>query len=197
MCLALLRTIAGANWALCKGEETMSVLLRPTLVIRAIEIVSGIIVFACIVNQCQPEDSCIFSPDNTSHCKYGVAVGVLAFVFGLIFFTTEILSVTSMKAAPVGLLYLIDALISAALSILSFVAFCLLANDWRTRDDSYSWEDARINAAQSALAFLFFSIFLWATSCALAFRERARQHTPAAGPAQSSVDAQYASFVEH
>uniref|UniRef100_G1QGS1 Synaptogyrin 2 n=1 Tax=Nomascus leucogenys TaxID=61853 RepID=G1QGS1_NOMLE len=88
-------------------------------------------------------------------CRYGSAIGVLAFPgLGLLLGSRRISNATDRKYLVIG-----DLLFSALWTFLWFVGFCFLTNQWAVTDP----KDVLVGAdsARAAITFSFFSIFSW------------------------------------
>ncbi|XP_024409517.1 synaptogyrin-2 isoform X1 [Desmodus rotundus] len=139
-------------------------LTQPQVVVRAVCMVFALIVFSCIFGEgySNTHDSeqryCVFNR-NEDACRYGSAIGVLAFLACAFFFVVDIYfpqisNVTDRKYLVVG-----DLLFSALWTFLWFVGFCFLTNQWVATKPN----DVLVGAdsARAAIAFSFFSIFSW------------------------------------
>ncbi|XP_045691904.1 synaptogyrin-2 isoform X1 [Phyllostomus hastatus] len=139
-------------------------LTQPQVVARAVCLVFALIVFSCIFgegysNTHESEQKyCVFNR-NEDACRYGSAIGVLAFLACAFFFVVDVYfpqisNVTDRKYLVVG-----DLLFSALWTFLWFVGFCFLTNQWVATKS----EDVLVGAdsARAAIAFSFFSIFSW------------------------------------
>ena len=105
---------------------------------------------------------------NEDACRYGSAIGVLAFLASAFFlvvdaFFSQISNATDRKYLVIG-----DLLFSALWTFLWFVGFCFLTNQWAATKP----QDVRVGAdsARAAITFSFFSIFSWGVLASLAYQ---------------------------
>lgn len=110
---------------------------------------------------------CVFN-QNEDACRYGSAIGVLAFLASAFFlvvdaFFSQISNATDRKYLVIG-----DLLFSALWTFLWFVGFCFLTNQWAATKP----QDVRVGAdsARAAITFSFFSIFSWGVLASLAYQ---------------------------
>ncbi|XP_023584899.1 synaptogyrin-2 isoform X2 [Trichechus manatus latirostris] len=110
-------------------------LSQPQVVVRAVCTVFALIVFACIFGEgysnihTSQQRHCVFN-HNEDACRYGGAIGVLAFLASAFFFVIDayfpqISNATDRKYLVIG-----DLLFSALWTFLWFVGFCFLTNQW-------------------------------------------------------------------
>ncbi|XP_017195703.2 synaptogyrin-2 isoform X1 [Oryctolagus cuniculus] len=148
-------------------------LAQPQVLARAVCMVFALIVFSCIFGEGYsntPESSqlyCVFNR-NEDACRYGCAIGVLAFLASAFFFVVDayfpqISSATDRKYLVVG-----DLLFSALWTFLWFVGFCFLTNQWAATQPGSVLVGA--DSARAAIAFSFFSIFSWGLLASLAYK---------------------------
>uniref|UniRef100_A0A5F9CFT7 Synaptogyrin n=1 Tax=Oryctolagus cuniculus TaxID=9986 RepID=A0A5F9CFT7_RABIT len=148
-------------------------LAQPQVLARAMCMVFALIVFSCIFGEGYsntPESSqlyCVFNR-NEDACRYGCAIGVLAFLASAFFFVVDayfpqISSATDRKYLVVG-----DLLFSALWTFLWFVGFCFLTNQWAATQPGSVLVGA--DSARAAIAFSFFSIFSWGLLASLAYK---------------------------
>ncbi|XP_058532406.1 synaptogyrin-2 [Ochotona princeps] len=148
-------------------------LAQPQVLARAVCLVFALIVFSCIFGEGYSNTSsseqlyCVFN-HNEDACRYGCAIGVLAFLACAFFFVIDayfpqISNATDRKYLVVG-----DLLFSALWTFLWFVGFCFLTNQWAAT----SPDDVLVGAdsARAAIAFSFFSIFSWGVLASLAYQ---------------------------
>ncbi|KAM9597984.1 synaptogyrin-2 isoform 1-T1 [Trichechus inunguis] len=148
-------------------------LSQPQVVVRAVCTVFALIVFACIFGEgysnihTSQQRHCVFN-HNEDACRYGGAIGVLAFLASAFFFVIDayfpqISNATDRKYLVIG-----DLLFSALWTFLWFVGFCFLTNQWAATKS----EDVLVGAdsARAAITFSFFSIFSWGVLAFLAYR---------------------------
>ncbi|XP_006886412.1 PREDICTED: synaptogyrin-2 [Elephantulus edwardii] len=136
-------------------------------------LVLALIVFACIFGEGysntheSKQRYCVFN-HNEDACRYGGAIGVLAFLACAAFFVVDayfpqISNATDRKYLVVG-----DLLFSALWTFLWFVGFCFLTNQWAATNP----QDVLVGAdsARAAITFSFFSIFSWGALASLAYQ---------------------------
>ncbi|XP_025135388.1 synaptogyrin-2 isoform X1 [Bubalus bubalis] len=139
-------------------------LTQPQVVVRAVCLVFALIVFSCIFGEgySNAHDSqqqyCVFNR-NEDACRYGSAIGVLAFLASAFFFVVDIYFPQISNATDRKYLVIGDLLFSALWTFLWFVGFCFLTNQWAATKKN----DVHIEAdsARAAITFSFFSIFSW------------------------------------
>eukprot|EP00053_Salpingoeca_punica_P003534 m.43674 g.43674 ORF g.43674 m.43674 type:complete len:180 (-) comp12246_c0_seq2:46-585(-) len=169
-----------------------------SLIVRACLIVCCIIVFGAIADQGKYYGHSVFNDKMAAH-DYGIAVGVIGFVCALAFLAMDLL--LSRGSLPLsGTLYAtIDLGVSAFNTLLTFIAFCYLADEWRRTEGKSGLSTSQKNAVQASIAFLFFSTILWTTSCILAFKAR-REGGHHSGYESAEIHHeppnQYASFID-
>ena len=101
---------------------------------------------------------CIFNK-NRDACHYGIAIGVLSFLACLIFFAVDAQFNTISSAETRKHLVTADLGFSGLWTLLWFVGFCFLANQWKKT--GILMLQSQTNHARAAIAFSFFSIFTW------------------------------------
>nr|AAH04829.1 Syngr2 protein [Mus musculus] len=148
-------------------------LSQPQVVTRLVSMVLALIVFSCIFGEgytnihTSDQLYCVFN-QNEDACRYGSAIGVLAFLASAFFlvvdaFFSQISNATDRKYLVIG-----DLLFSALWTFLWFVGFCFLTNQWAATKP----QDVRVGAdsARAAITFSFFSIFSWGVLASLAYQ---------------------------
>ncbi|XP_045155451.1 synaptogyrin-2 [Echinops telfairi] len=134
----------------------------------------ALIVFACIFgegysNRHRSEETtyCVFNR-NEDACRYGGAIGVLAFLACAFFFVVDVYFPQISNATDRKYLVVGDLLFSALWTFLWFVGFCFLTNQWAATNP----KDVLVGAdsPRAAIAFSFFSIFSWGTLALLAYQ---------------------------
>uniref|UniRef100_A0AC11CT29 Synaptogyrin 2 n=1 Tax=Ovis aries TaxID=9940 RepID=A0AC11CT29_SHEEP len=137
---------------------------QPQVLVRAVCLVFALIVFSCIFGEgySNTHDSqqqyCVFNR-NEDACRYGSAIGVLAFLASAFFFVVDIYFPQISNATDRKYLVIGDLLFSALWTFLWFVGFCFLTNQWAATKVN----DVLVGAdsARAAITFSFFSIFSW------------------------------------
>ncbi|NXY91551.1 SNG2 protein, partial [Alcedo cyanopectus] len=143
---------------------------QPQVVARIVSAVFALIVFSCLVGEGYTNVStssqlfCVFN-HNEDACRYGIGIGILAFLACIFFFMVDIYFPQISNTTDRKYLVLADLGFSGLWTFLWFIGFCFLTNQW-------SWtkaEDVRIGAdsARAAITFSFFSIFSWVSEAAL------------------------------
>ncbi|XP_035168475.1 synaptogyrin-2 [Oxyura jamaicensis] len=135
--------------------------------------VFALIVFACLVGEGYTNLStssnlfCIFN-HNEDACRYGIGIGVLAFLACIFFFMVDIYFPQISNATDRKYLVLADLGFSGLWTFLWFVGFCFLTNQWA----STQAKDVQIGAdsARAVITFSFFSIFSWGLLIAFAYK---------------------------
>ncbi|NWT81290.1 SNG2 protein, partial [Lanius ludovicianus] len=126
--------------------------------------VFALIVFSCLLGDGYtskseyPELFCVFN-HNEDACRYGIGIGVLAFLACIFFFMVDVYFPQISNTTDRKYLVLADLSFSGLWTFLWFIGFCFLTNQWSwTRDeDVYFGADS----ARAAITFSFFSIFSW------------------------------------
>ncbi len=99
--------------------------------------------------------------NNDAHaCGFGIGVGVLAFLIGLILLVIDarfdnFSNIKTRKKAVI-----MDTVISGAWAFVWFICFCYLADSWRKTSDEVK-KQAEESLINLAIAFSFFSVILW------------------------------------
>ncbi|XP_065826426.1 synaptogyrin-2-like [Oscarella lobularis] len=155
--------------------DLLEYIKTPRVILRLFAILFAVIVFGCISDGVTTGsyailNTCAFDHDDNA-CRFGIAVGVLAFVDGLVFLVVYALvqgrdeATSFVKYAAIA-----DFVVSIVWSFTWLVCFCYLADRWRTTAGRWTHLTAHVqNNAQAALAFSFFSIGVWVALEILAF----------------------------
>ena len=101
--------------------------------------------------------------NETEGCDFGIAMGVIGFLAGIGFIVMAVLELIKADLLPqaVGRVLTIARVIAAGvLAFLFLVCFGVLAKKWDDRPTSLISDSVK-NAAQSGIAFSFFSIVAW------------------------------------
>ncbi|XP_068605544.1 synaptogyrin-1a [Brachionichthys hirsutus] len=146
---------------------------QPQTIVRVLCWLFSIVILGCVANEGytnRPEDFqefCIFNR-NQNACSYAISMGTLCFLCSTAFlaldvYFPQISGVKDRKKAVMA-----DIGVSALWSLVWFVGFCFLANQWQVSQI----EDIPLNegaaAARASIIFSFFSVFTWAVQCLLA-----------------------------
>uniref|UniRef100_F6SNJ6 Synaptogyrin 2 n=1 Tax=Monodelphis domestica TaxID=13616 RepID=F6SNJ6_MONDO len=139
-------------------------LKQPQVIVRAVCMLFAVIVFSCIIGEGyvnRPESTelhCIFN-GNEDACRYGTAIGVLAFLASVFFFVVDVYFPQISNATDRKYLVIADMVFSAFWTFLWFVGFCFLTNQWAATSPKAVLVGA--DSARAAISFSFFSIFSW------------------------------------
>uniref|UniRef100_A0A667WFZ9 Synaptogyrin 1 n=1 Tax=Myripristis murdjan TaxID=586833 RepID=A0A667WFZ9_9TELE len=126
----------------------------------------SVVILGCISNEGyinrpeEEEEFCIFNR-NQNACNYGVGMGMLCFLccgslMALDIYFPQISGVKDRKKAVMA-----DIGMSAFWSLMWFVGFCFLANQWQVSEEEDNPLDEGGDAARAAILFSFFSVFTW------------------------------------
>ncbi|XP_048347805.1 synaptogyrin-2 [Sphaerodactylus townsendi] len=157
----------GSAYGAAKAGGTFDLwrfLQQPQVVVRILSAVFALIVFSCIIGEGytnrHPSEQlyCIFNHSEDA-CRYGIGIGVLAFLACVFFFMVDAYFPQISSATDRKYLVMADLGFSALWTFLWFIGFCVLTNQWA----STSSVDVNIGAdsARASIAFSFFSIFSW------------------------------------
>ncbi|XP_048221341.1 synaptogyrin-2 [Perognathus longimembris pacificus] len=153
--------------------DLRSFLTKPQVAARALCMLFALIVFSCIFGEGYintPESTqlhCVFN-QNEDACRYGCAIGVLAFLASAFFFVVDIYFPQISNATDRKYLVVGDLLFSALWTFLWFVGFCFLTNQWSATDLKHVPVGA--DSARAAITFSFFSVFSWGVLASLAYQ---------------------------
>nr|XP_014350483.1 PREDICTED: synaptogyrin-3 isoform X2 [Latimeria chalumnae] len=138
---------------------------QPQTILRIISWIFSIVVFASIVNEGYLNENgselyCIYNKNNNA-CNYGIVIGTVAFFACLFFFIVDIYfpQISSIKDRKRAVL--VDLSFSGIWTLLWFVGFCFLANQWQQTNPGDSHVPQGADGARAAIAFSFFSIISW------------------------------------
>ncbi|XP_070793764.1 synaptogyrin-2 [Pituophis catenifer annectens] len=148
-------------------------LQQPQVIARICSAVFALIVFSCIIGEGYTSSMkdgqlfCIFNHSEDA-CRYGIGIGVVAFLACIFFFMVDIYFPQISSATDRKYLVMADLAFSAVWTFLWFIGFCVLTNQWSSTHIS----DVRIGAdsARASIAFSFFSIFSWGLLIAFALQ---------------------------
>ncbi|XP_058508496.1 synaptogyrin-2a [Solea solea] len=138
---------------------------QPQTILRCLSWLFSIVVFATItaegyINPASQQDTkCIFN-GNDSACSYGVGIGVLAFLACVIFIILDAYFPQISNAKERKYIVIGDLVFSAVWTLLWFICFCVLANQWANTSTEQSADTG--DAARAVLSFSFFSIITFA-----------------------------------
>ncbi|KAM6966484.1 synaptogyrin-1a isoform 1-T1 [Tautogolabrus adspersus] len=146
---------------------------QPQTVVRILCWLFSIVILGCIANEGyvnrpeEVEEFCIFNR-NQNVCNFSVAMGTLCFLccsafLALDLYFPQISAVKDRKKAVMA-----DIGVSAVWSLVWFLGFCFLANQWQVSKEEDNPLNEGADAARAAIVFCFFSVFSWAVQCLLA-----------------------------
>ncbi|XP_072846775.1 synaptogyrin-2 isoform X1 [Pogona vitticeps] len=146
---------------------------QPQVIARLLSALFALIVFSCIIAEGYTNPHgvdqlhCIFN-HNEDACRYGIGIGVVAFLACIFFFMVDIYFPQISNATDRKYLIMAELGFSALWTFLWFIGFCVLTNQWVSTDLT----DVHIGAdsARAAIAFSFFSIFSWGLLIAFALQ---------------------------
>uniref|UniRef100_A0A8D0H291 Synaptogyrin n=1 Tax=Sphenodon punctatus TaxID=8508 RepID=A0A8D0H291_SPHPU len=166
----------GGAYGAAKAGGTFDVwqfLQQPHVLVRILSALFALIVFSCILGEGytnHPKDDVLYCVFNHSEdaCRYGIGIGVLAFLACVFFFVVDVYFPQISSATDRKYLVMADLGFSALWTFLWFIGFCVLTNQWA----STLPEDVRVGAdsARAAISFSFFSIFSWGLLITFALR---------------------------
>ncbi|KAB0399609.1 hypothetical protein E2I00_002257 [Balaenoptera physalus] len=135
--------------------------------------VFALIVFSCIFGEgysnthSSQQQQCVFNL-NEDACRFGSAIGVLAFLASAFFLVVDVYFPQISNATDRKYLVISDLLFSALWAFLWFVGFCFLANQWAATEAGHVLVGA--DSARAAITFSFFSVFSWGVLASLAYQ---------------------------
>uniref|UniRef100_A0A8C8S5S2 Synaptogyrin n=1 Tax=Pelusios castaneus TaxID=367368 RepID=A0A8C8S5S2_9SAUR len=156
---------SGGAYGAAKAGSTFdlrSFVQQPRVLVRLLSAVFALIEFSCIFGEGYtnsphtPQLHCIFH-HNEDACRYGISIGVLGFLACVVFFMVDVYFPQISNATDRKYLVMADLGFSALWTLLWFIGFCFLTNQWALTTDVYVGADS----ARAAIAFSFFSIFSW------------------------------------
>lgn len=161
-------------------------------VLRLLEILFAIICFGVLADNGKYDvggTTYYVYNDKKSAWSYGVGVGVLMFLSALFLLLAEVAVKKSAGCSDsmTKLTYLSGLGLGALMTLLAFVGFCFLTDEWRKTDHKSDLPSKYKNAAQSAIAFYFFSILAWAASTFFSFTQF-REYTNGDGGDKGSYE---------
>eukprot|EP00051_Salpingoeca_urceolata_P001966 m.45673 g.45673 ORF g.45673 m.45673 type:complete len:196 (-) comp11798_c0_seq1:551-1138(-) len=152
------------------GFNFVSFVTRPTVILRSLALLSAIIVMGVLYDNGEISGFSVYN--NNSKCLSFIrGTAVSAFVFSFLLLIIELVNAatSSLKGAASFLSY-VDAFISSLYILLWFIAFVWTAHEWSDVDTSGA-ESKYKNAAQTGIAFAFFSTLFWSGSSYFAVRK--------------------------
>ncbi|XP_071319842.1 synaptogyrin-1a isoform X1 [Trachinotus anak] len=147
--------------------DPLTFIRQPQTVVRILCWLFSIVILGCVANEGyinrpeEVEEYCIFNR-NQNACNYAVAMGTLCFLCSAAFlaldvYFPQISGVKDRKKAVMA-----DIGVSALWSLVWFVGFCFLANQWQFSKEEDNPLNEGADAARAAIVFSFFSVFTWA-----------------------------------
>ncbi|KAM3597442.1 uncharacterized protein V6R79_004594 [Siganus canaliculatus] len=142
--------------------DLASFIKKPQTILRCLSWLFAIVVFATITAEGyvnpheKTEVECMFNGSDSA-CSYGVGIGVLAFLACVAFLVLDAYLPQISNAKERKLIVLGDLSFSAVWTVLWFICFCVLANQWSKTENLPAPGDA----ARAVVAFSFFSIISW------------------------------------
>jgi len=154
-------------------EHFIKYIKKPLVILRIFALMFSIIVFGCVTSQGWRWDKhtvsevCIIH-DSYSTCRLGSTVAILAFILSIGILVCEFYFEQLPTTANRKQVVVVDLVFSGLFSILFLVSFSSLAHQWSlSKEPRGHYGRSNIGAA---IAFSFFSIFIWSLHCAAAFR---------------------------
>uniref|UniRef100_A0A3B5A5Q1 Synaptogyrin n=1 Tax=Stegastes partitus TaxID=144197 RepID=A0A3B5A5Q1_9TELE len=153
--------------------DPLTFIRQPQTVVRILCWLFSIVILGCVANEGyinrpeEVEEFCIFNR-NQYACNYGVAMGTLCFLCCTAFLALDIYfpQISAVKDRKKAVMADIGA--SALWSLIWFVGFCFLANQWQVSKEEDNPLKEGADAARATIVFSFFSIFTWAVQSLLA-----------------------------
>uniref|UniRef100_A0A671V9R2 Synaptogyrin 1 n=1 Tax=Sparus aurata TaxID=8175 RepID=A0A671V9R2_SPAAU len=139
---------------------------QPQTVVRVLCWLFSIVILGCVANEGyvnrpnEVEEFCIFNRNQIA-CNYAVSMGTLCFLccttfLALDVYFPQISGVKDRKKAVMA-----DIGVSALWSLVWFVGFCFLANQWQVSKEEDNPLNEGADAARATILFCFFSVFTW------------------------------------
>ncbi|KAM8724227.1 synaptogyrin-1a isoform 1-T1 [Acanthopagrus schlegelii] len=153
--------------------DPLTFLRQPQTVVRVLCWLFSIVILGCVTNEGyvnrpnEVEEFCIFNRNQIA-CNYAVSMGTLCLLccttfLALDVYFPQISGVKDRKKAVMA-----DIGVSAFWSLVWFVGFCFLANQWQVSKEDDNPLNEGADAARATILFCFFSVFTWAAQCLLA-----------------------------
>ncbi|KAK2833970.1 hypothetical protein Q5P01_017859 [Channa striata] len=152
--------------------DPLTFIRQPQTVVRILCWLFSIVVLGCVANEGyvnrpdELEEYCIFNR-NQSACSYAITSGTLCFLCSAAFLALDIYfpQISGVKDRKKAVMA--DIAVSALWSLVWFVGFCFLANQWQVSKEEDNPLNEGADAARSAIVFSFFSVFTWTVLCLL------------------------------
>ncbi|KAM4598212.1 synaptogyrin-1a [Polymixia lowei] len=157
------------------GFDPVTFLRQPQTVVRLLCWLFSIVILGCIANEGyvnrpdEIEEFCIFNR-NQHACNYGVGMATLCLLCSVGFLALDIYfpQISGVKDRKKAVMA--DIAASAFWSLVWFVGFCFLANQWQVAKEEDNPLNEGEDAARAAIVFCFFSVFTWAIQGLLALQ---------------------------
>ncbi|XP_075896634.1 synaptogyrin-1-like [Nelusetta ayraudi] len=146
--------------------DLLTFIRQPQTLVRILCWVFSVVVLGCVANEGyvnrpeEVEEFCIFNRSQSA-CSSALAVGTLCFLCSSAFllldvYFPQISGVKDRKRAVMA-----DILVSAIWSLVWFLDFCFLANQWQRSKQEDNPLNEGADAARATVVFSFFSVFTW------------------------------------
>ncbi|XP_027898536.1 synaptogyrin-1a isoform X2 [Xiphophorus couchianus] len=153
--------------------DPLTFIRQPQTVIRILCWLFSIVILGCVANEGyvnrpdEVEEYCIFNR-NQNACNYAIAMGTLGFLCSAGFLALDVYfpQISGVKDRKKAVM--LDIGVSAFWSLIWFVGFCFLANQWQFSNPEDNPLNEGADAARATIIFCFFSIFTWALQSLLA-----------------------------
>ncbi|XP_029015012.1 synaptogyrin-2a isoform X2 [Betta splendens] len=146
----------GTNEPLPGAVSAMSCQQRTRSQIFSIVVFATITAEGYINTSKEATTTCVFN-GNDSACSFGVGIGILAFLACVAFLILDAYFPQISNAKERRYIVISDLAFAGSWTILWFICFCFLANQW-----SNTKEFLHADAPRAVVAFSFFSIITWA-----------------------------------
>ncbi|XP_014864672.1 PREDICTED: synaptogyrin-1-like isoform X1 [Poecilia mexicana] len=153
--------------------DPLTFIRQPQTIIRILCWLFSIVILGCVANEGyinrpdEVEEYCIFNR-NQNACNYAIAMGTLGFLCSAGFLALDVYfpQISGVKDRKKAVM--LDIGVSAFWSLIWFVGFCFLANQWQFSNPEDNPLNEGADAARATIIFCFFSIFTWAFQSLLA-----------------------------
>ncbi|XP_045897112.1 synaptogyrin-1a isoform X2 [Micropterus dolomieu] len=153
--------------------DPLTFIRQPQTVVRILCWLFSMVILGCVANEGyvnrpdSMEEFCIFNRNHNA-CNYAVAMGTVCFLCSTGFLVLDVYfpQITGVKDRKKAVMA--DIGLSALWTLVWFVGFCFLANQWQVSKEEDNPLNEGSDAARAAIVFCFFSVFTWALQCLLA-----------------------------
>ncbi|XP_012609804.1 synaptogyrin-4 [Microcebus murinus] len=155
-------------------SEAVQFLRRPKTITRIFAGVFSLIVFSSLLTDGyqnktdNPQLHCVLN-SNKEACSFAVGAGFLAFLSCLVFLVLDAHDSRIANSRFKTAFQLLDFILAVLWAVIWFVGFCFLANQWQRSPPKQFLLGS--SSAKAAIAFSFFSIFVWIFQAYLAFQD--------------------------